>query len=901
MSHAIRGWMLVGIALALGSHVRGAEADVRGVEFFEKKIRPVLVEHCYRCHSVQAKKVKGELLLDTRQGVRKGGESGPVVVPGKPEQSLLLKALRYQQDDLKMPPAGRLPDAVIADFTKWIQLGVPDPRDGKPAQVSASIDFSRARAFWALRPPRPPALPEVKNKSWPRSAFDRFILARLEARGLQPVKPADKRTLLRRATLDLIGLPPTPEELDAFLKDTSPDAFANVVDRLLSSPHYGERWGRYWLDVARYAEDQAHTFAVKPYTQAFRYRDWVIAAFNADMPYDKFIEYQLAADLMDGSEAERIANLPALGFCGLGAQYYKGNPEAIAQELDDRVDTVTRGFLGLTVSCARCHDHKFDPIPTQDYYSLAGVFHSSKLEDVPLAPRETVRRYREAREQYEKIDTELKSLLNTERARLSEPQAAQIASYMVASWKYQLSRRANTRRSIPEQARQNGLDAGTLERWVKYLKGNPKVGALEPWRQLVGRQGGTAAREEEVLAAAQKFQQHVQLVLTARAKRKLDKNQTALLQALFGNKGLFGLSDNDVKARLPAAQKRKADQLQARRKALEKVSPMKKDPPFPVAHGLTEGSIGDMNVYLRGDPARQGALAPRRFLRVLARDNPAPFRHGSGRLDLARAIAARDNPLTARVMANRIWQHHFGRGLVGTPSNFGKLGELPSHPELLDYLACRFTASGWSIKALHREIMLSATYHLGSDLDRAGSGVDADNRLLWRMSRRRLDVEAWRDAMLAVAGKLDRTRGGPTFDLNSVGNCRRTVYAKVSRHDLAGLLRLFDFPDANITSEKRTETTVPQQQLFALNSPFVVEQARALAARVKREAASEPARIQRAFLLAYGRPAAAAEADAVHRFLAARDSTADAPKNKLTRWERFAQVLLGSNEFAYID
>jgi hypothetical protein len=896
MTHAFRGAILVAIVLAQSPELRAADA---GIDFFEKKIRPVLVERCYRCHSAGAKKVKGELLLDSREGVLKGGASGPAVVPGKPGQSLLLKALRHQ-DDLKMPPDGKLADAVVADFAAWIRRGVPDPRDGKQIAVAENIDFARARKFWSFQPPKMPALPKVKEPAWVRGAIDRFVLARLEASGLRPVAPVGKRELIRRATFDLIGLPPTPEEVDAFLRDDSADAFATVVDRLLASPHYGERWGRHWLDVARYAEDQAHTFAVRPYTQAYRYRDWVIAALNADMPYDKFVEYQIAADLLDQPDAEKIKNLPALGFFGLGAQYYKGNPQVVAQELDDRVDTLARGFLGLTVSCARCHDHKFDPIPTQDYYSLAGVFYSSKLADVPLAARATVERYEEARKQFQKVDGDLKAILDVERAILSKPQAAQVARYMVASWRYEMRRPSAGKWSVADEARKESLNPVALERWVKFLKGNSKVAALGSWRKLMTRRDGAGANEAAVTAEAQKFQQHVQLVLAERGKGALAKDKAALLQSLFGDKGLFGLSNDEVMARLTPDKKHQIEKLQSKRSDLEKTG-ASKAPPYAVAHGLTEGTCTDMKVFLRGDPAKQGVVAPRRFLRILTGDNPTLFRHGSGRLELAQAIASRQNPLTARVMVNRIWQHHFGRGLVGTPSNFGKLGEPPTHPELLDYLACRFMDCGWSIKTMHREIMLSATYQLGTQGDGASSARDADNRLLWRRSRQRLDVEAWRDAMLAAAGKLDRTPGGPTFDLNSTGARRRTVYAKVSRHDLAGLLRLFDFPDANITSEKRTETTVPQQQLFVLNSPFVVDQARALAARVQAEAATEPARIQRAFQLVYSRLPDDTEAVAVRRFLAGHESAADAPKNKLTRWERLAQVLLASNEFAYID
>ena len=561
-------------------------------------------------------------------------------------------------------------------------------------------------------------------------------------------------------------MPPTPDEIDTFLRDDSTGAFARAVERLLKSPHYGERWGRHWLDVARYAEDQAHTFGVKPNTEAFRYRDWVIDALNADMPYDLFVKRQFAADLMEGTEADSFKQRAALGFFGLGAVYYKDNscvPKALADELDDRLDTLGRGFLGLTLSCARCHDHKFDPIPTQDYYSLGGVFFSSKLTNLPMVPKAEADRYAAAQKPMLEADRRLKELQKSE-------------------------------------------------------KSNPTA---------------------------------------------------------------------DGKKRVAA--------LQAELEKLKKSAP----PPPPMAHALAEGTPADMHINVRGNPAQPGDLAPRRFLRVLAGDDPPHFTRGSGRLELAQAVASKDNPLTARVIVNRVWAWHFGRGIVGTPSNFGQLGERPTHPELLDDLTARFIANGWSLKWLHREIMLSATYQMSADDSADGRLKDPDDRLLSRMRRQRLDVESWRDSLLAVSGQLDPTFGGPTIDLNASQNRRRTVYAKVSRHELNAFLRLFDFPDANITSERRTETTVPQQQLFVLNSPFFVGQAKGLAARLKTEASDDPSRVQRAYLLAYGRPPTDGETALAMHYLGGKDDPLE--HNGLTRWERYAQALLAANEFLYVD
>ncbi|MBY0522459.1 MAG: PSD1 and planctomycete cytochrome C domain-containing protein [Gemmataceae bacterium] len=883
--------------LSLGHRASAADADAAGIAFFEAKIRPVLVDQCYSCHSDV--KQRGGLRLDTRAALLKGGDSGAVVLAGKPNESLLLKALRH--DGVKMPPKNKLAANVIADFAKWIEMGIPDPRDGT-AIVAAQIDFTKARQFWSFQTPRAVELPKVQNPGAARNGIDHFILAKLDSAKLQPVKSADKRALIRRATYDLIGLPATPEEVEEFLKDDSPRAFEKVIDRLLASPHYGERWARHWLDVARYAEDQAHTFGVEPNTSAWRYRDWVVQALNQDMPYDRFVKLQIAADLIETDEAERLKHLPALGFIGLGAQYYKNTDaaKAAADELDDRVDTLSRAFLGLTVSCARCHDHKFDPIPTQDYYSLAGVFQSTRLANLPLAPAAEVRVYQEALKQAREVEGKFKAFVRAERTIVNESQAAEIARYMQAVRKYQARRLEQPKWSVAEQAKQDNLQTAALDRWVKYLSGNPKVAALNAWRELP-QPATPAGKEETGITAAESFQKFVQASLVQQAKGKIDKDGAALLQVLFGDNGVFVVNDQELKARLPAEKRQQFVQMEQDLAKLRKEAPEKIGARFALAHALVEAAPTDMKVFVRGNPAKLGEVAPRRFLRILAGDTPTAFSRGSGRLDLAEAITSKDNPLTARVLVNRLWQQHFGRGIVGTPSNFGQLGERPTHPELLDYLACRFVASGWSIKALHRDLMLSGTYQLSSAADERNLASDADNRNLWRMNRRRLDIEAWRDAILAVSGKLDRTMGGASLDLAAGENRRRTVYGKVSRHELNALLRLFDFPDANITSETRIETTVPQQQLFVLNSAFVVDHAKAFAARMQAESKDDASRVQRGYLLAYGRAATGAEVERVLRYVGMEDSADEKAKNKLTRWERFAQALLGSNEFLYID
>jgi hypothetical protein len=694
----------------------GAEPTAQQIEFFEKKIRPVLVEHCYKCHSTSAKKVRGGLLLDSRDGLRKGGDSGPAVIPGDPAASRLLKALRYE--DLQMPPAGKLPEQVIADFAAWIQEGAIDPRTG-PVATASQVDFSAARRSWAFQPPQRHPAPAVQQASWPQRTIDRFILARLEEAGLKPTPPADRRTWLRRVSFDLIGLPPTPEEVQAFLADPAPDAYEKIVDRLLASPHYGERWARMWLDVARYAEDQAHIVGNDQsltYPNAYLYRDWVIRALNADMGYDRFLCLQLAADSLEPSDS---VNLAALGFLGLGPKYYDRRSLAVmADEWEDRVDVVGRGLLGLTVACARCHDHKYDPIATEDYYALAGVFASTRMYNRPL-------------------------------------------------------------------------------------------------------------------------------------NEKCEKKP-----------------DGEAKQ------------------------------PKDAMHIVREGKPTDLNIFLRGDVNTKGPIAPRHFLHVLCPADPPKFRQGSGRLELAQAIVSRNNPLTARVIVNRVWGQFFGRPLVGTASNFGALGEKPTHPELVDDLAVRFMDAGWSLKWLDREIVLSSAYRQGSRAEARQTGTDPENRLLGRMPRRRLSVEAWRDAILSATGRLEDRIGGPSIDPANPDQHRRTVYSRISRLSLNPLLALFDFPDPNIHADRRVETTTPLQKLFVMNNPFMIREAEAFADRLSALADLSPSPaetfIQQAYQRLFSRPATDAELHLGLEFLRQGD-------NAQARRRQYAQVLLATNEMLFLD
>lgn len=1054
------------------------------VEFFESRIRPVLVQHCVECHSAEAArsgKLKAGLQLDSRAGLRTGGDSGAAIVPGKPAESLLVSSLKHET--YEMPPSGKLPAAIIADFEQWIAMGAPDPRSGEAATVSTpTIDWQTARNFWAYQPVQSVSPPSVAEDRWSRNQIDRFVLTALREQGLNPVRETSRGEWLRRVTFDLTGLPPTPAELESFLQDDSATAYETVVERLLASPAYGERWARHWLDVARYSEDQAHTFAVKPKTAAFRYRDWVIQAFNDDMPYDRFVRLQLAGDLEDESTGDRFTRLGGLGLLGLGAEYYKNTAkdQAIADELDDRIDTVTRGFLGLTVSCARCHDHKYDPIPTRDYYSLAGVFNGSQLTEAPLVPPDVVQAYNRGQQQVKEHEERVKAYLQQVAGDLVREQAQRSEQYLVTAWKLNALKTAGANPKVADVAAEQGLHPYFLGRWVDYLTIGNRNRVLPELHAVIDapRAGVTQNTPfDDIVVPAQVTALAVSIEQQIVAALSQDKPEGTLLEVRKGlrenDKGPYFTKDDIIeKQLLTEAHQPQLAELRGALEAIQMSVPEK----YPVVHVLSGGGE-TMPVYVRGNPKTKGELAPKGFLTILKSADPnadpapeptpspspskdplfvssrigaetpgraveidveikrakelylivdgagdgiscdwadwaeprlissdgsetrltdltwseatsewqtvrvgtnvaggplkingQPVSYGIGthaasliryelpqnhtfvrfrtraglddgganqgntasvrflvttqrpesastgttgvpqlsgqppynRADLARDIADPRNPLTARVMVNRVWQHHFGRGLVGTPSNFGQLGDRPSHPELLDWLTQQFVAFGWSIKDLHRLIVLSATYRLSSDVHPQGLEQDPRNVWLWRASRRRLDVEAWRDALLAVSGRLDRTLGGPTTNLADANNSRRTVYAKISRHELDGLLRLFDFPDANVTADVRTNTTVPQQQLFVLNSPFFITQAKAFAARLQASATTDDERVTHAYQLAYGRLPSEAELQVGLQFL---QTAAEMPTegNKLSPWEQYAQALLAANEFMYVD
>lgn len=1161
-------------------------------EFFEAKIRPVLIEHCYECHSGMNTTPKGGLRLDLRDTVMTGGDSGPALVPGKPEDSLLLKALRY--DSYEMPPKGKLPEAVIADFEHWIQMGAPDPRTESAAPKTTGIDYQRGLEFWAFKPPVKSDVPSVQNQAWAHTDIDRFVLHELEKRNLKPSEPADRRTLIRRVYFDLIGLPPEPDVVDAFINDTSPDAWEKVVNELLASPHYGERWGRYWLDLARYAEDQAHTFQARMYPQGYLYRDWVVQALNDDMPYDTFLKLQIAADQITVDEPHR--HRAALGLFALGPVYYQDNGEqekAQADEWDDRIDTLMRGTQAMTVSCARCHDHKYDPFSTADYYGLAGVFASSEYRELPAVSEDVVAARGEADRAVQAKQLEIDTLLATQAPVARLKLTSEIPRYISAAWKIHSSGEKDRKKLIENTSKETELNRELLHRWVAWLAEEAGSGAvesdrpyLEEWRafrkspptdpeqlqqrlneigqrlqqqaeMLIARRdslrkqfgdnyafvaaddrttvepgviplgnlfddkkgallksalasdpfrakasngslgvdrvlqgwGGTAeiasgvrfdfrsigsdsrshgdvtndgwsseggirtlgercrskigrteqgigmhanalitfdlneirraglipasetmvfrvdraginddsfdsgasvhlavivsrpqskpsefdsiisatlngapapleendavysfagdmpspieadgkfvsfevtippeARSLTLVATGAQISdtentissdhavfsnarltynvageelaqadESIPLDQISESERQQLQRDATLLSELFDDRGVLGLAADQIGPLLDGESAKLLADMKAQHEELSKKAESIR---IPMAHALAEGEARDVKIYMAGDPRKKGDVAPRAFPAILTSGERRPFEaSGSGRSNLAEAIASRDNPVTARVIANRIWAGHFGYGLVRTLSNFGQLGERPSHPELLDYLAVSLMENKWSLKSLHRSILMSATYQQSSVGDAANLETDPDNRYLWKMNRRRLEVEPWRDAVLAVSGQLDRQVGGASSQLND-GHRRRTLYGYVSRHQLNDLLRLFDFPDPNITAGERSVTTVPLQQLFVLNSGFMIGQSKALAARLTKEADSDVSRVQRMFRLLYGRQPTDDEQTAALRFLTEGQK---APEDSLSSLEQFCLAMLGTNEFAYVD
>jgi hypothetical protein len=778
-----------------------AKLTPENLAFFESRIRPLLIKHCYECHSVDAETVEGGLLVDSRSALQRGGGRGPVIIPGDPNHSLLIEAVRYGNEDLAMPPEGKLGNAEIADLEKWVAIGAPDPRTAPTLLIREEMDLERAKHFWSLNPVSHPRPPDVQHPDWPANELDHFILAAIEGHGLKPAPPADKQTLIRRATFDLTGLPPTPEEIDAFLADSSAGAFSRVIERLLSSPQYGERWGRHWMDVIRYA-DSAGDNSDFPIPQMYRYRNWIIDAFNRDLPYDQFIREQLAGDLLGGETIEKARKrIIATGYLA-NSRRFGSRVDDYPQHLtiEDTIDNLGRAFLATTLNCSRCHNHKFDPITQEDYYALYGIFHSTRypwpgieLEQkqrdlVPLAPADEVARALDVRrKQQAQFDAAVK-LLDQQR---------------------------------------------------KAAQGDKQKDLEKQWKQ---------------------------------AKERAKKN-----------------------AKTPL--------------------------PFEQAYAVAEGSrIEDCAVQIKGDPTKLGPIVHRRFPKMLGGMSLPEDDQSSGRLALANWIADPGNPLTARVIVNRIWLYHFGQGLVPTPNDFGRQGKAPTHPELLDWLARRFIDSGWSIKELHRHIMLSRTYQQSSQRSPVSQDKDPANIWLSAFPRCRLDAESIRDSLLVLGGHLDGSPGGPhpfppqtdwkftqhnpfkaVYETN-----RRSVYLMTQRIQRHPYLAIFDGADPSASTPQRLTSTTPLQALYLLNDPFVHEQAQGFAKQLIARKPNDEERIQLAYRMAFGRMPAGDEQAVGMGFIAeVREALQQAgipiQDLDLQIWQAYCRSLFRLNEFVYID
>ncbi len=1066
----------------LAGGVTARADDAARASFFETTVRPTLEEHCTACHSRE--NAESDLAVDSLAGLVKGGLRGSAIVPGKPEESLLIRAVRHGEL-LKMPPKSKLSAREVTALAKWIQDGAfwpdaePVPLNTDTAGDPLAVEFTdEQRSFWAFQPPQSMPLPEVATDRRVTSPIDAFVLHRLESAGLEAAPPAERRTLLRRVTFDLTGLPPTPDDLDAFLNDDSPDAFSRVVDRLLASPQYGERWGRHWLDVARYADSNGLDENLA-YANAFRYRDYVIRAFNQNKPIDRFIKEQIAGDLLDtpdGSQASFDALIATAFLCIGPKMLAEDDPVKLRMDIiDEQIDTIGRAFLGLTFGCARCHDHKFDPFPTSDYYSLAGIFHSTQTMDTftvvaqwherPLATPDAVAARTAHQQRIDATTSEIESVHDRAAAAVLGQARRHVGDYLLAAEELRRERdflagakpvgeQAATQRPIgtieleaEEYARGNVLkdrsgygvgigvlvNRGETPNFVEHDVEVPAAGrylieiryaaagsrpcqlaingqtvATNVAGNVTGSWQPDGQRWETVglfeLKTGQNtlrleqptFFPHIDKLLLVPAPQAVStklgrlSGDYACLPSLVEQwadwltahrndappelqRWLAAVTDSSTE---PAALRELASELQtlaapaqpdqtvgtslrnllaaadgpfqeppaidgafskATRQQLEQLRADEKKlketlPEFPQTMAVEDGPAQNVRIHFRGSHLTLGAETPRRFPQVIAGFNQPPIPdNGSGRREFAEWLTSPENPLTARVFVNRIWQWHFGFGLVRSPDNFGQLGERPTHPELLDWLTVRFIQSGWDLKALHRLILLSSTWQMSTQANPAASEIDPDNRLLWRMNRRRLEAESIRDGILAVSGELDCAMTGsflPTANrkyVTSTANVdpvayrsnRRSVYLPVVRSALYDVFQAFDFADPNVISGTRQSTTVAPQALFMMNSEFVSLQTRAAAESLLADSSVDDAgRLRQLWLTAFSRPPTPTETERsliylnalTSRLLYETATSDDSLPNleqrasaRLQAWQSLCRVALASNEFVYLE
>jgi hypothetical protein len=936
--------VILGLAQAARAQVPSGDNDFT---FFETRIRPVLVEHCLSCHSSDAEarnKLKAGLKLDSPAGWLQGGDAGPAIVPGEPDESPLISAIR-QDDFVRMPPKGKLPERVIKDFEDWVRAGAPAPSDSK-GTTSAAPDRKLAdgRHHWSYQAVAAPPLPSVQDQAWCVNSIDRFIRARLEAESLRPAPDADRGTLIRRLHYDLLGRPPGPEQIDAFLSDPSPLAYEQLVDRLLASPQFGERWGRHWLDVVRFAESL--TLRGLILKDAWRYRDYVIASFNEDRPYQDFVREQIAGDLLPaGDLEERRRQLIATTFLCLGNTNLEEQDKAQLRMdvVDEQLDTIGKAFLAQTIGCARCHDHKFDPIPTEDYYALAGILRNTKTLEhanvskwlerpLPADPETEARRLAHDQE-VSRLEVALKEARSRQRlaglgssaeggggaiARAELPGIVvdDLQARRVGEWQS-----SQFHKTYIDEGYVHDQNAGKGEKTLTFQPDLPVSGKYEV--RLAYAPGTNRARSVPVtiFSADGEFNVMVDMRPPPPIEGRFISLGSYVFESngqgyvLISNVGTEGHVTPDAVQFLPAdqtstsaepriakttsAETDRVRRLESELKRLKASAP----PREMVITVYEEAEIGETQVHIRGNVHTLGATVRRGFLRSVPplAESVLPTDQ-SGRVQLAGWLASEENPLTARVLVNRVWLWLFGAGLVRTSDNFGTTGDLPSHPELLDHLARRLVEEDWSIKRLIRQVVLSRTYRQASQGSPDSIARDPENRLLARVSRRRLDAESLRDTMLSVSGRLREEMGGPTMASSLSSdygyrdtNTRRSVYIPVFRNALPEIFEVFDFADPSLVTGQRNSSTVSPQALYLLNHPFVIEQARAASQRLLADAHdSVEGRVTRAYRLTLGRAPTELELATAQEFIG--NATADAES-----WAMLFQALFASMDFRYLD
>ena len=864
------------------------------IAFFEKRIRPLFVNHCQDCHG--SEKSESDFRVDSRSAILRGGASDrPAAVAGDADASLLMEVVSYESD-YDMPPAGKLSDQEIADLRRWVSGGLAWPdADVPPAEVTIEdrIEYQRQN-HWSFKPVKAPPVPTIDGDEKPLGPIDAFLLKRLKANGLEFSPQVDRATLIRRATFDLTGLPPTYEQVQSFVRDQDPKSYSKLIDRLLASPRYGQRWARHWLDVARYADTLGYALdnVSRDYPFAYTYRDYVVSAFNNDLPYNDFVRQQLAADQLTDDPSDR--SLAALGFLTVGRKYL-GRPDVI----DDRIDVVTRGLMGLTVACARCHDHKYDGVATEDYYSLYGVFNNCYLpENLPLIGQPPSSADGFVAE-LKKLNEDVEALQNKARDSTRQHVLDHIDQYAVAAWM--------------DESEDDLRAAEVITLATDQFRGEYRQVWKAYWRSLP--KNVWVKETLEGLDAASSFDQRVEVAerFAAAVKEAAKKYQVAgspakPLETVFSKAGQQRAAaelifHSNAPYQWPFHRIRKLikrEDLIAIRKLKAVVIAHNGTSPRGFDRAMVvkdRKKIEEPYVMIRGNVDRRGKTVSRRFPEILRSSAAEDYTQGAGRLELADDIVSPNNPLTARVIVNRVWMHHFINPLVGTPSDFGIQGDPPSHRDLLDWLAADFMASGWSLKSLHRKMMLSRAYRQSSLSHAQGKQQDVENRLLWRMNRRRLEVEGLRDAILCVAGTLNESLSGrgvkqfePPFDN------RRTIYGIVDRQALADELRMFDFASPDQSTPRRTRTNVPQQNLFLMNSPLVAEQADALAARAEAEMGelktNDAAYVDQLFRLTLSRDPTAAERKALFGYIKSADQDGR---------QRASHLMLMMNEFETVD